>query len=182
MPKFNLEDLFRQENERLTKMLARNVTASREVIEDAMAFAWSMMAEGKADKVPAEKRPAWLFQVAKFEAFALLKGGTRKVDQEATRFEDLPAPADFQGPAEDLVGGDDGFEDELLTRIEADNLVNDIRAILTDRERTAITLFIQGRSYKEIMVETGWSYTAVNKRISAARNKLRAKRDERGEN
>jgi DNA-directed RNA polymerase specialized sigma24 family protein len=79
----------------------------------------------------------------------------------------------------ELAADEPAADEQALARIEHAERVADLRT-LKPRERRALYLKALGYSYNEICDLTAASYTAVNRRLSEGRARLRALDRERG--
>jgi DNA-directed RNA polymerase specialized sigma24 family protein len=87
------DHLFRLHHQRLVASLQRRLGISREMAEDAVAFAWMTLIRNQPDY---DNVIGWLYTVAKHEAFALIRAATREsptdeVDPDGS----APTPADI---------------------------------------------------------------------------------------
>lgn len=153
-----LYDRFRRDLERV---LARHVTASRELIEDACQFAWLKMLDSQPER---SSLFGWLYVVALHEAYRLLR-----IERLALHLERLNIDEhDWQ----ELIADPRSVEvaHEALEALHA-------LAALPERERIDFALKIAGHSYDEIRARTpGRTFTNVSKSLVRARKRLRAQR------
>ena len=141
--------LFRRHHDRLVRSLQGRLGVSRELAEDAVAFAWMQLVR----KPPDYGDPiAWVYVVAKHEAFALIRAARRseliqRIDSDAT----APPPARVVEGRRALA---------LLDRLKP-------------QQRIVLRLRIAGFSYHEISQRTGHTRTWVNRHITEGRRALR---------
>jgi DNA-directed RNA polymerase specialized sigma24 family protein len=81
----------------------------------------------------------------------------------------IPVAGELPEPA----AAEPAADEQALARIEHAELVADLRT-LKPRERRDLYLQALGYRYSEIAAATGSSYTAVNRRLSEGRARLRA--------
>jgi RNA polymerase sigma factor (sigma-70 family) len=151
--------------DRLRRVVAVNVHAPEQTIEDACQNAWAILL--RHPKVTLEHGGfAWLATVASRDAWRL-----------ASRARELPVGAYLPGETEPGIlpeppGDTTDPADRAVAREQHAQRVNDF-ARLKPREREALYLKALGHSYQEIAALTNASYTAVNRRISEGRARLR---------
>lgn len=141
--------LFRLHHQRLIAMVQRRLGVSREVAEDAVAFAWVQLIRTQPEH---DNVVGWLYTVAKHEAFALI----RRLNREEPA--DDPQP-DRSAPSPAHI---------LETR-KALGLIDRLKP----QQRTVLRLRMAGLSYKEICQHTGQTYTWVNRHLTEGRHDLR---------
>jgi RNA polymerase sigma factor (sigma-70 family) len=146
--------LFRLHHQRLVARLQRRLGISREMAEDAVAFAWMKLVRNQPEH---ENVVGWLYTVAKHEAFALIRGATRERPTEELE-PDRTAP-----PAADILE-----VRKVLALLDR----------LKPQQRTVLRLRMAGLSYKEICDLTGHTYTWVNRHVTEGREALRRLIDE----
>jgi DNA-directed RNA polymerase specialized sigma24 family protein len=150
---------------RLQRIVSTKVNAPAQTIEDACQNAWATLLR-REDVTLDERGAAWLATAAIHEGWRLTRrgeipaGAMRSVMREAG---DLPEPA---------------ADEQALARIEHAERVAELRTLKT-RERRDLYLQALGYGYSEIAKATGSSYTAVNRRLSEGRGRLRALERER---
>lgn len=152
---------------RLQHTVRRAARAPEPTIEDACATAWTKLL-ARPDVSLDARGLAWLTTVAIHEAWRLTC-----VDHEApvgsfqgpptTYQDDQPEPADPYAP---------GTDERALQHIEHAQRLVALRA-LKPREREALYLQGLGYSYQEIATLTNSTYTAVNRRLTEGRARLR---------
>ena len=153
--------------DRLQRIVAAHVNAPAQTIEDACQNAWATLLR-REDVTLDERGAAWLATVAIREGWRLTRRG--EVPTAAMR----PGMPDSLGLAADEPAADE----QALARIEHAERVADLRT-LKESERRALYLKALGYSYNEICDLTAASYTAVNRRLSGGRARLRALERER---
>jgi RNA polymerase sigma factor (sigma-70 family) len=143
------EELFRRHHRLLVRMVETRLGVSRELAEDACGRAWLQLLR---DQPGGDRIIGWLYTVAKYEAFALMRRTRREVLQE-----------EFL-----LVASIVGIDDVVDAR-EMLGLI----AGLKPQQRVVLLLRAEGHSYKSICQLTGRTYTWVNRHISEGRQALR---------
>jgi len=139
-----------------------------QTIEDACQTAWAILLLLRRDDISLDDRgAAWLATVAIREGWRL-----------ASTARELPMGAMRPGEPEDgelpepPASAPDAAE-QAIARVEHAERVADLRT-LKESERRALYLKALGYSYNEICDLTAASYTAVNRRLSEGRARLRA--------
>ena len=152
---------------RLRRIVAAKVNAPAVTIEDACQTAWAALV--RRDDVSLDHRGVnWLATVAIHEGWRLVSG-IRDVPMGAIRA-GLPTEGELPEPE----AAEPGTEEQAIARIEHAERVAAFReAKLKPREREALVLQALGYSYKEIAEATGSTYTAVNRRLTEGRARLR---------
>jgi RNA polymerase sigma factor (sigma-70 family) len=143
------DDLFRLHHQRLVARLQRRLGISREMAEDAVAFAWMQLVRREPEH---DNLIGWLYTVAKHEAFAMIRATTRE------------RPVDEIEP---------GVSAPTPTDILETRRVLALVARLKPQQRTVLRLRMAGLSYQEICRRTGHTYTWVNRHITEGRQVLR---------
>jgi RNA polymerase sigma factor (sigma-70 family) len=152
------EHLFRTHHRRLLRLVARDVTARPQVIEDACAFAWLELVARQPQRTNVV---GWLRVVARHEAIRLATHD-RRFARTAAR------PADAGMPNEPSAGSE---------ALEALYLL----AALPARKRAVLTLQVAGYSYRETAARLSMSERTVERQLQRARAAVRHARDEAGE-
>jgi DNA-directed RNA polymerase specialized sigma24 family protein len=152
---------------RLQRTVSTKVNAPAQTIEDACQNAWATLLR-RDDVTLDERGAAWLTTVAIHEGWRL------------TRRSEVPAAAMRPGTPESpgLPADEPAADQQALARIEHAERVADLRT-LKKSQRRALYLKALGYSYNEIVDLTAASYTAVNRRLSEGRTRLRALKRER---
>ena len=152
---------------RLQRIVSAKVNAPAQTIEDACQSAWVTLLR-REDVTLDERGAAWLATVAIHEGWRLTRRG------------EVPAAAMRPGMPESpgLAADEPTADEQALARIEHAKRVADLRT-LKESERRALYLKALGYSYNEICDLTAASYTAVNRRLSEGRARLRALKRER---
>ena len=145
--------LFECQAERLLRLIERRLRVSRDIAEEACAFAWLQFVRLQPKR---EQVVGWLYTVAKHEAFALLRRRSGE-----TPADELP-PTGTSGDLIDLVEARDTLR--LIGRLKP-------------QQRLVLRLRIEGHSYTAICELTGQSYTWVNRHLTEGRRALRGLRD-----
>ena len=150
--------LYRRHHRALRHALARNVTGSNELIEDACQFAWLKLIDSQPER---DTIFGWLFVVALHEAYRLSAIARRDVRLEQLRSED---------GAWDEITADPRTVDAAHDALEALRIL----AALPERQRTDFALQVAGYSYEEIRTRTpGRTMTNVSRSLAKARARLR---------
>ncbi|MGH2714670.1 MAG: RNA polymerase sigma factor [Thermoleophilaceae bacterium] len=155
---------------RLQRIVSTKVNAPTQTIEDACQNAWATLLR-REDVTLDERGAAWLTTVAIHEGWRLMRRG--EVPAGAMR-SGMPQVGELPEPAADEPAADA----QALARIEHAERVADLRT-LKESERRALYLKALGYSYNEICDLTAASYTAVNRRLSEGRARLRMLERER---
>jgi RNA polymerase sigma factor (sigma-70 family) len=134
------DSLFRIHHQRLVARLQRRLGISREMAEDAVAFAWMQLLRKEPEH---DNVLGWLYTVAKHEAFAQIRAVTRE-----SPVDELQAAGSAPPPADVLENR------KALTLLDR----------LKPQQRTVLRLRMVGLSYHEICQHTGHTYTWVNRR------------------
>src|SRR4051812_42174733 len=148
------DQLFRLHHQRLVAGLQGRFGISREMAEDAVAFAWMQLIRSE----PAhENVVGWLYTVAKHEALALIRAASRELAvEEPHPGHSAPAPA------------------HILKTRKALALIDQLKP----QQRTVLRLRMAGLTYQEICRRTGHTYTWVNRHITEGRRALRKRIEE----
>jgi RNA polymerase sigma-70 factor (ECF subfamily) len=155
------EALYRAHHSYLRSLIARDVSARPQVIEDACAHAW---AELLARQPQRTSIVGWLRVVAQREAIRLAQRDRVTVSLSRTgprRARDAWSTACATGTPE-----------QHCEALEALALV----AALPDRKRAVLNLKIAGHSYDEIAEHLGVTHTNVNHQLARARAAMRVVR------
>jgi RNA polymerase sigma factor (sigma-70 family) len=157
------EALYRAQHKRLLGLIARDVRARPQVIEDACAYAWAELLARQPERTSIV---GWLRVVARREAIRLAQRDRATVSMSAIAADGLPHRArSTTCPTSDA--------DEQCEVLEALALV----AALPERKRTFLALKVAGFSYDEIAAELGVSWLTVNRQLVRARAAIREARD-----
>jgi RNA polymerase sigma factor (sigma-70 family) len=158
---------YAEHHRELARRVQRRARGARAaVVADACAYAWLQLAR-RADVRLDRGGLAWLVLVATQEARRLSAPGREypaglflaEIDHDR----ELPEPA---GPAADPL-------ERMIDREQHRDRMGRF-AQLSPAERRALLLQAAGYSYQEIAELTASSYTAVNRRLTEGRNRLRA--------
>ncbi len=156
----DVDDLYRRYHHQLQRAVARAVTASPALIEDACQTAWMTLLRVQPD---GHEIFAWLRIVAIREAYRLSSAERRPMHLDALDIADGWA---------NVIGDTVTLDD----RIEARSALR-ILAQLPDRQREDLSLHVAGYSYREIAELTGGrTFTNVNKSLARARARIRLAR------
>ena len=157
---FDVEDLYRRYQRPLQRAVARAVTASPALIEDACQTAWMTLLRVQPDP---HEIFAWLRLVAIREAYRLSWAERRPIHLDALDMAD-----GWAGVIGDTVTLDDLIEARAALRVLAE---------LPDRQREDLSLHVAGFSYREIAELTGGrTFTNVSKHLAKARARVRMAR------
>jgi RNA polymerase sigma factor (sigma-70 family) len=157
------EALYRAHHTRLLRLIAHDVSARPQVIEDACAFAWAELLARQPDRTSIV---GWLRVVARREAIRLACHD--RVTVSMTALEIAPPPHHARSTSCPSGSASDHCEAlEALVALTA----------LPARKRTFLTLKVAGYSYDEIAAELGVSWRTVDRQLVRARCAVRAARD-----
>ena len=156
------EALYRAHHTRLLHLVARDVAARPQVIEDACAHAWAELLACQPERTSIV---GWLRVVARREAIRLAQRDRATVPMSAIDPDRLPGSArTTNAPA----GGADVHCDALAALASL--------AALPPRKRAFLTAKVAGYSYDEIAAQLGVSWLTVNRQLARARSAVRASR------
>ncbi|HEX8745191.1 MAG TPA: sigma factor-like helix-turn-helix DNA-binding protein [Thermoleophilaceae bacterium] len=156
-PARDAAELFRAEHLRLVGLVQGRLGVSREVAEDACSLAWLQLVRRPPR---GENVVGWLYAVAKYETFAILRRYRREGEAGT--------------PPEQLLEAN-----HLEAFVAKQELA--LLARLKPQQRLVLWLRGQGYSYDQIQHATGKSYTWVNRHLSEGRAALRELVAEMGE-
>lgn len=139
--------------------------AGNAFFDDACAYAWVQLV--RRDDVRLDRRGfAWLSTVALHEAWRMAREDRERPVglfwPDAESEHELPDPAGLDG---------DPLQRALAAELHRARVYS--VSALKPRERQALALQALGYDYHEIAALTGASYTAVNRRLSEGRARLR---------
>jgi RNA polymerase sigma factor (sigma-70 family) len=156
------EALYRAHRRRLLRLVARNVPARPQVIEDACGFAWAELLARQPERTSIV---GWLRIVARREAIRLAR---------CDRLTVLLSPIDPDGLTDDgrLTTCRRATASDHAEALDALALL----AGLPERKRTFLTAKVAGYSYDEIASELDVSWLTVNRQLVRARAALRKPR------
>jgi RNA polymerase sigma factor (sigma-70 family) len=143
------EELFRRHHKRLVGLLQSRLRIPRELAEDACSVAWIQLLRKQPRR---DQIIAWLYTVAKHEAFVLMRRARREPVYEELAW--LTITVD---------------QDEVVAARDALRLLGHLKP----QQQQVLLLQAQGHSYKAICQLTGRSYTWVNRHITEGRRTLR---------
>jgi RNA polymerase sigma factor (sigma-70 family) len=164
-PRGDEEALYRAHHTRLLRLIARDVSARPQVVEDACAFAW---AELLARQPARTSIVGWLRVVACREAIRLARHDRMTVSMSALEIE----PPPHRARSTSCPSGSASDHCEALEALAA-------LGSLPGRKRTFLTLKVAGYSYDEIAAQLEVSWPTVNRQLVRARRTVRAARDGR---
>ena len=142
----------------------RNLPAA--AIEDACQTAWEKLSRRPDVDLTATGR-SWLVTVALHEALRHYR--RERVETPAGAFRTpYAAPGELREP----VGDDRDLAEQVADRILHDRRLHDLR-LIKSQDRQALYLKALGFRYHEIAALLGITYTAVNRRLSEGRRRLR---------
>jgi RNA polymerase sigma factor (sigma-70 family) len=153
------EDLFNSFNRALVRIVQRHTNTSRDVVDDACAFAWQQFLQHQPDRD--RNWRAWLVKTAEREAWRL-DGIDRNHASLSIDDLDWVAPAEWDVPDRDRAA----IRMRLRDALEAFSR-------LPERRREIKALQITGFSYEEIAEMRGLTYTRVNHILAEANATLR---------
>jgi RNA polymerase sigma-70 factor (ECF subfamily) len=162
-PRGDEEALYRAHHRRLLRLIARDVPARPQVIEDACGFAWAELLARQPERTSIV---GWLRIVARREAIRLAQCDRATV---------LMSAIDADGLTDHCrsTGCPTGSADEHGEALEALALLGG----LTERKRTFLAAKVAGYSYDEIAAELNVSLLTVNRQLVRARAAVREARD-----
>ena len=162
-----ISDFYAAHAHRLRAFVGRKTGAPTEAVADACQNAWTILLRRPDISLDA-RGLAWLSVVAVHEVH----------HQWRDRAHNLPMGALSLGTgdpgelSEPVATGDGGVEELAAAHLEHAERVADL-AVLKPAERTALYLQALGYRYREIAALTDASYTAVNRRLTEGRARLR---------
>jgi RNA polymerase sigma factor (sigma-70 family) len=157
------EALYHAHHTRLLRLIARDVSARPQLIEDACAFAWAELLARQPERTSIV---GWLRIVARREAIRLARHYRVTVPMSAVDFDRLPHRSQATScPAADAA--------EHCCALDALAAV----AGLPERKRSVLTLKVAGYSYEEIVAQLDVSWRTVNRQLVGARTAIRSARD-----
>jgi DNA-directed RNA polymerase specialized sigma24 family protein len=161
-----VEAFYRAHHTRLEQKVAKRVSGpGRAVIEDACQFAWTVLLR-RPDINLDSRGLAWMTLIAAREAW---RATAATAEPPVGRYA-------FSGARDVLSehGGPPGptLEDRIIDRERHHQRCGDLAA-LKPAERQALGLHAVGYTYMEIAELTGASFTAVNRRLTEGRARLR---------
>jgi RNA polymerase sigma factor (sigma-70 family) len=157
------EALYRAHHTRLLCLIAHDVSARPQVIEDACAFAWAELLARQPERTSIV---GWLRVVARREALRLARRDRATVLMSAI-------DPDVLAQRQRSTSCHRASADDHREALEALSLV----AALPQRKRRFLAAKVAGYSYDEIAAQLGVSYTNVNRHLVRARSAVRAARD-----
>jgi len=160
VPRGDEAELYLRHHRALVRSVARSVTASRELIEDACQTAWLILLRRQPDR---ERVFGWLRTVAIHEAYRLSGIERRDVRLDALGSVD----GAVRGP-ELVADRRAGVEGHLDARLALARV-----AELPVRQRRLFALQLAGLSYAEAAVVTGDSVRTVDRQLRRAHARVR---------
>jgi RNA polymerase sigma factor (sigma-70 family) len=157
------EALYRAHHTRLLRLIARDVSARPQVIEDACGFAWAELLARQPERTSIV---GWLRVVARREAIRLAR-----CDRATVSMSTIDAHALHRRTRSTCCPRSEA--DEQGEALEALALI----AALPERKRTFLALKVAGYSYNELTAELNVSWLTVNRQLVRARAAVRAARD-----
>jgi RNA polymerase sigma factor (sigma-70 family) len=149
--------LFRTHHRRLLRLVARDVSARPQVIEDACAFAWLELVARQPERA---NIVGWLRVVARHEALRLARHDRCAGELALTQDERASAAAERALAAREALA---------------------VLAALPARKRAVLTLQVSGHSYAEIAAALQMTHRTVERQLLRARARVRSCRgDEPG--
>ena len=163
MPHGDEEALYRAHHKRLLRLIARDVPARPQVIEDACGFAWTELLARQPERTSIV---GWLRIVARREAIRLA---------QSDRVTVLMSAIDPDGLTDRGQSTSCPTASASQHRDALDALV--LLAGLPERKRTFLAAKVAGYSYDEIASELDVSWLTVNRQLVRARAAVREARD-----
>ena len=157
-PRGDEEALYRAHHTRLLRLIAHDVKARPQVIEDACAFAWAELLARQPERTSIV---GWLRIVARREAIRLAQRDRVTVSLNAVGAHRLHRAHS--------TGCTRSSPEEHYEALDTLALV----AELPERKRTFLSLKVAGYSYDEIAAELDVTYTNVNRQLVRARAAVR---------
>ncbi|MEN3281381.1 MAG: hypothetical protein V7607_2521 [Solirubrobacteraceae bacterium] len=156
------ETLYRTHHDRLLGLVARDVKARRQVIEDACAYAWVELLARQPERTSIV---GWLRVVARHEAIRLAQ-----IDR-------LTVPLNYAGSA----GPPTSVWSTARPTITHEQRTAAFEALaalaaLPDRKRIFLALKVAGYSYGEIAEQLGTTWRTVDRQLASARRTMRNRR------
>lgn len=160
--------LFLEHQRFLVRVTTQRFGDSRDLAEDAVAFAWLQLLRYQPDR---EAVVGWLRVVARNEGYRLLRISRREPFLEDKRHRPRDAASGERLDWQELLPAP--LDTELA--VEARDLLRAL-AGLRWHQRTVLTLQLAGYSYREIAERLGKTYTWVNRHLTEGRAELRRRR------
>jgi RNA polymerase sigma factor (sigma-70 family) len=155
------EDLYRTHHRRLLRLIAADVTARPQVIEDACAFAWAELLARQPERTSIV---GWLRLVARREAI-------RQAQRDRQTLSLSGLGADDPYPKRQPLSAPRGSPHDHAEALDALALV----AALPVRKRAFLALKLSGHTYDEIASELGVSGRTVDRQLVRARRAVRGR-------
>ena len=152
-------ELYERLNQPLERVVRARLRGPAAALEDACAFAWEQLLRCQPER--SEALFAWLVTVATHEGWRLVRIERRARAAEPGVLDSVPGP-----------------ERELEARMWALAALQALAA-LRSPERRLLALRAAGYSYRELAALEESSYTAVNRHLTRARNRVREGRGAR---
>jgi RNA polymerase sigma factor (sigma-70 family) len=153
------EALYRAHHARLLCLIARDVSARPQVIEDACAYAWAELLARQPERTSIV---GWLRVVARHEAIRLACHDRMTVSIGALEIAPSPHPA--RSTSCPTASASDHCEAlEALATLSA----------LPGRKRAFLTMKVAGYGYEEIAEQLGVSHRTVDRQLVRARRAAR---------
>jgi DNA-directed RNA polymerase specialized sigma24 family protein len=159
-------ELYRRYHRQLQRAVARAVSASPELIDDACQTAWTALLRSQPER---RSLFAWLRVVAIREAWR--QSARARTETPAGGFHTPYACELALGEHPEPPADTRDVAEQVAARIEHTQRLRDLATIKPNDRRT-LYLHGLGYRYREIMRLTGASYTAVNRRITEGRRAL----------
>lgn len=154
-----IEVLYRRLGPTLERLVARNISASPALIEDACQFAWSALLVGR-EQVVTGRELGWLLTTASRHALLQLRAARRELS------------VDPQAPAQLATVTPLALPDSLQVVTQRERLA-EIRS-LPLRQQRMVWLHGLGYDYDEISDRTGDSRRTVERQLLRAKRQLAA--------
>ncbi len=147
-------ELFRRHHRGLVRTLQGRLKVGPYIAEEAAQFAWLQLCRCEVQR---DNVVGWLYTVAKHEVFA-----SARRERREQALEQLPEQS-----------CEPCLEERLERQALLELLVATMDAELSDNQLSALGLWAQGYSYKEMMLELDRTYSWVNRHVSEGIERLR---------
>ena len=162
-----ISEFYAAQAERLPAKVANRTGGSAEAVADACQTAWAILLRRPDISLDA-RGLSWLTAVAVHEVYRQWRDRAHNLPMGALSL-GTGGPGELSEPA---ANGNEGVEELAVAHLEHSERVADLAA-LKPVECTALYLQALGYRYREIASVTDASYTAVNRRLTEGRARLR---------
>jgi RNA polymerase sigma-70 factor (ECF subfamily) len=138
---------------KITSVYAHNKEDQKDLYQEIVYHLWKSFDSFKGNS----KISTWMYRVALNTSIAHLNSGKKRVKQSNIDFELLNIR----------------YEQDVLTEERISILYNHIKSLSTV-EKGIILLFLEGKSYDEIAIITGFTKTNVGTRLNRIKEKLKS--------